>query len=370
MKIGIIGTRGFPEVQGGIETHCMELYSRIAKNEDVSITVYRRTPYLNDVNRKAEYLNIRFVDIPVPKSKNIETLLHSFLATINALFQGFDIVHYHNTGPGFFMPLLRITRARLFFTYHNVSYTQKKWSRFAKWFLSSSERISMTHADYVIFISDIIRSEMLSRYKIRNHSVIANGVNLPEKSVKSDYIESLGLQKKKYIIAIGRFLEEKGFDYLIRAFVKAGLKDYKLVIAGDTDYPSEYSGKLKELAGENGVVLTGFIKGEKLNQIFTWSALFVMSSIEEGLPIALLEAMSYDIDALASDIPANLQVGLDRDDYFRVGDENELAEKMIGKLKSGKENNFRGILTQRFNWNKIADETFSTYINYANKNET
>lgn len=370
MKIGIIGTRGFPEVQGGIETHCMELYTRIARNDEVKITVYRRTPYVNDSNKKAEYSNIRFIDIPVPKSKNLETLLHSFLATIHAVFQGFDIVHYHNTGPGFFMPLLSITRAKLFFTYHNVSYTQKKWNSFAKWFLSASERISMTHADYVIFISEIIRSEMLSKYKIRDNCVIANGVNLPVKSEKTDYLESLGLQKKKYVVAIGRFLEEKGFDYLIRAFLKAELYEYTLVIAGDADYPTEYSDKLKKLACENGVVLTGFIKGESLNQIFTWAALFVMPSFEEGLPIALLEAMSYGIDVLASDIPANLQVGLDTEDYFRVGDEKDLSEKIRRKIKSGKENNFIEILTQRFDWNKIAEETFSTYKNYHNKNET
>ncbi len=363
MKIGIIGTRGFPDVQGGIETHCLELYSRIAKNEDVNIIVYRRTPYLTDISKKAEYRNIRFVDIPVPKSKSYETLIHSFLATIHALVQGFDIVHYHNTGPGFFMPVLRFTKAKLFFTYHNVSYTQKKWSRFAKWFLGSSERISMTHADYVIFISDYIRSEMLSRYEIRDHCVIANGVNLPVKSAKTDYIESLGLQKKKYIIAVGRFLEEKGFDYLIGAFVRANLKDYKLVIAGDTDYPTDYSDKLKALAAENGVILTGFIKGEKLNQIYTWAALFVMSSFEEGLPIALLEAMSYDIKALASDIPANLQVGLDGDDYFRVGDKDDLSHKIIRKLKSEKQNNFSEILKQRFNWDRIAQETYNTYLN-------
>lgn len=366
MKIGVIGTRGFPEVQGGIETHCMELYSRIAQNQNVSFTVYRRTPYINDSNRKPEFRNIRFIDIPVPRSKNFETLAHSFLATVHALFQGFDIVHYHNTGPGFFIPLLKITRAKIFFTYHNVSYTQKKWSRFAKLFLGSSEKISMTQADYVIFISDIIRSEMLARYKIKKHSVIPNGVNLPVKSEKSDYIESFGLQKKKYVIAIGRFLEEKGFDYLIRAFVKTGMKDYKLVIAGDTDYPTEYSDRLKAIAADNGVILTGFIKGEKLNQVFTWAALFVMSSFEEGLPIALLEAMSYDIDALASDIPANLQVGLDKDDYFKVGDEYDLREKIVSKLKSGKENNFSEILNRRFNWDKIAHETYNTYINYLN----
>lgn len=366
MKIGVIGTRGFPEVQGGIETHCMELYTRIARKEDVSITVYRRTPYINDSNRNTEFRNVRFIDIPVPKSKNFETLLHSFLATVHALFQGFDIVHYHNTGPGFFIPLLKITRSKIFFTYHNVSYTQKKWSRFAKLFLGSSEKISMTQADHVIFISDIIRSGMLAKYKVKEHCVIPNGVNLPVRSDKSDYIESLGLQKKKYVIAIGRFLEEKGFDYLIRAFVKAERDDYKLVIAGDTDYPTEYSVRLKALAAENGVVLTGFIKGEKLNQVFTWASLFVMSSFEEGLPIALLEAMSYDIEALASDIPANLQVGLDKDDYFKVGDENDLKEKIVRKLISGKENNFSEILNRRFNWEKIANETYNTYINYKN----
>jgi len=205
---------------------------------------------------------------------------------------------------------------------------------------------------------------MLAKYKIKNLGVIPNGVNLPVKSEKSDYIESVGLQKKKYVIAIGRFLEEKGFDYLIRAFAKADLKDYKLVIAGDTDYPTEYSDKLKELAAHNKVVLTGFIKGEKLNQVFTWASLFVMSSFEEGLPIALLEAMSYNIDALASDIPANLQVGLDKDDYFKVGDEDDLSEKIVLKLKSGKENNFSEILRLRFNWDKIAHDTYNTYINY------
>jgi glycosyltransferase involved in cell wall biosynthesis len=244
MTIGVIGTRGFPEIQGGIETHCMELYARISLIEGNRIVVYRRTPYLNTGNKNPGYENIRFVDIAVPRSKNFETLLHSFLATIHAIFQHYDIVHYHNTGPGFFIPLLIFSRAKIFFTYHNVSYTQKKWSPFAKRFLNSSEKISLTHSDYVIFISEIIKSEMLAKYNIRNYKVIPNGVNLPVKTENSEYIDSLGLQKKKYVMAIGRFLEEKGFDYLIRAFVKADISGYKLVIAGDSDYPTEYSGRL------------------------------------------------------------------------------------------------------------------------------
>ncbi len=366
MRIGVIGTRGFPEIQGGIETHCMELYTRIGLIDGNLITVYRRTPYLNVANRNPDFKNIRFVDIAVPRSKNFETLLHSFLATIHAIFQHYDIVHYHNTGPGFFIPLLRFNRTKIFFTYHNVSYTQKKWSPFAKRFLNSSERISMTHSDCVIFISEIIKSEMKARYNIRNHKVIPNGVNLPVRAQNSEYIDSLGLHKGRYVIALGRLLEEKGFDYLIRTFVKADIKGYKLVIAGDTDYPTEYSARLKSLAMDNGIIMTGFIKGEKLKQILSWAGLYVMSSFEEGLPISLLEAMSYNINVLASDIPANLQVGLDTNDYFKVGDENDLAEKMIKKLSERKENNFSEFLSERFNWDKIAMDTYKFYNNYIN----
>ena len=331
MKIGVIGTRGFPEIQGGIETHCLELYTRIADMGN-TVTVYRRKPYLDSGNRDAKLPNIRFVDFSVPKSKFLETFLHSFLATVHSIFQGYDIIHFHNTGPGFFIPLLVFSGAKVVFTYHNVSYTQKKWNFAAKKFLSLSEKVSLNNSDYVIFISEVIKAEMLQKYTVINYTVIFNGVRIPETTMQSDYIESLGLERQKYIISVGRFLEEKGFDYLIRAFRKTNISDYKFVLAGDTDYPTDYSVRLKALATENNVILTGFIKGEKLNQIFSHAKLFIMSSFEEGLPIALLEAMSYNIDVLVSNIPANLQIELNQDDYFRVGDEEDLKSKIVEKL--------------------------------------
>jgi glycosyltransferase involved in cell wall biosynthesis len=370
MKIGVIGSRGFPEIQGGIETHCMELYTRIAGKGGNRVTVYRRKPYLNSNNRDAKFDNIRFVDFTVPRSKFLETFLHSFIATIHAVFQRYDIVHYHNTGPGFFIPLLVFCRAKVVFTYHNVSYTQKKWNFAAKKFLSLSEKISLNNSDFVIFISEVIKSEMLKRYTVNNYEAIFNGVCIPEISKQSDYLDYLGLEKQKYVIAVGRFLEEKGFDYLIRAYKKTGVSDYKLVLAGDTDYPTEYSNKLKTLAKENDVVLTGFIKGEKLNQVFSNAKLFIMSSFEEGLPIALLEAMSYNIDVLVSNIPANLQIELERDDYFQVGDEEDLKSKIIIKLAGNENRYFTGILSERFNWDKIAVETNNIYEQLTIKNET
>jgi len=363
MKIGIIGSRGFPEIQGGIETHCMELYTRIACSGDNKITVYRRKPYINSKNKDAKYKNIKFIDLSVPRSKFFETFLHSFLSTVHALFQNYDIVHFHNTGPGFFIPIMKLSKAKVVFTYHNISYTQKKWNFAARSFLSLSEKISIKNSDFIIFISEVIKSEMVKKYNINKYKVIFNGVCLPNKSIQSDYLEYLGLEKQKYIIGVGRFLEEKGFDYLIRAFRKTNITDYKLVLVGDTDYPTSYSNKLKSIAKENNIILTGFIKGEKLNQIFSFARLFIMSSFEEGLPIALLEAMSYNIDVLVSDIPANLQIGLAKDDYYKVGDEDNLKGNILKKLSEFKKRSFDEILSIKFNWDKIAIETNNIYEN-------
>ncbi len=370
MNIGVIGTRGFPGIQGGVETHCMELYTRIAALSNVKITVYRRRPYINPKNRDAKFENIRFVDIAVPKRMYFETFLHSFFSSIHALFQGYDIVHIHNIGPGFFIPLLRLAGVKIVFTYHSISYTHQKWNNFAKAFLYLSEKISLPNTDFVIFISKIIESEMVKKYKIKRHKLIFNGVSIPIKSVRSDYISQLGLEKQKYIIALGRYLEEKGFDYLIRAFKKTNITDYKLVIIGDTDYPTSYSKKFRSFAEANDIILTGFIKGEKLNQVFTNARLFIMSSLSEGLPISLLEAMSYNIDVLVSDIPANLQIGLGADDYFNVGDENALKNLIISKLSTNTVRDFNGILSANFNWDKIALETYGIFKDLMPKEES
>ncbi|MBE0675609.1 MAG: glycosyltransferase family 4 protein [Bacteroidales bacterium] len=363
MKIGVIGTRGFPDIQGGIETHCQELYTRLAEGYDSQVTVYRRIPYLNEKNRDAKYTNIRFIDFKVPRNKFLETFLHSFLASVHALFQRYDIVHYHNTGPGFFIPIVKLSRARVVFTYHNISYTQQKWNVFARKFLAGSEWVSMRRSDYIIFISEVIKAEMVEKYGKDDlrYSVVFNGVRLPERAQKDDFLTCLGLKKNGYILGVGRFLEEKGFDYLIRAYRKTGISDMKLVLAGDTDYPTEYSDNLKKLAAENEIILPGFIKGDQLNQLYTFAHLFVISSYSEGLPIALLEAMSYDLDVLASDIPANLQVGLAVEDYFKTGNEEDLSNAIIKKLGQENKRSFSEVLSKRFNWTEITRDTLNIY---------
>ena len=192
-------------------------------------------------------------------------------------------------------------------------------------------------------------------------SLIYNGVNIPIKSNSKEYIENLGLKENQYMIAVGRFVEEKGFHDLIEAY-KNIETSVKLVIVGDADHENDYSLKLKKQARENGVILTGFIRGEKLNQIFSYAKLFVMPSYHEGLPIALLEAMSYNLDILVSDIPANLKVNLDNNDYFPLGDIDKLKEKLKEKILSKNKKDFIKIIKTQYNWDTISKEIYNLYL--------
>jgi len=157
---------------------------------------------------------------------------------------------------------------------------------------------------------------------------------------------------------LGRFVKEKGFHGLIEAFTKLNTKEYKLVIAGDADHPDTYSESLKQSAKETGVVLTGFIKGEKLNELFSNAKLFVLPSFHEGLPISLLEAMSYDIDVLISDIPANTEVNLPNEYYFECGNWDDLKNKMEEKLFRREHINYD---LSKYNWENIVAQTADVY---------
>ena len=138
-------------------------------------------------------------------------------------------------------------------------------------------------------------------------------------------------------------------------------KNIKLVIAGDADHKTAYSEKLKKLSIENNVILTGFIKGEKLNELFTYARLFVLPSYHEGLPIALLEAMSCNINVLVSNIPANMEVDLEIDDYFEVGKIEKLTEAINMKILKNKKTSYNDLIKNKYNWDNIALQTKNIY---------
>lgn len=360
MKIVVTGTRGIPDILGGVETHCEELFPRIAAMGH-DVTVIRRSCYVTPSNRIKEYKGVRLKDVFAPRRKSIEAIVHTFLAVIAARRMKPDILHIHAIGPSIMTPLARLLGMKVVVTHHGPDYDRGKWGRLAKAVLKTGERLGTRYAHRMIVISQVIASLIAEKYNRRDTALIFNGVPPVKPSGTTDYIDSLGLTPARYVVAVGRFVPEKNFHQLIEAFNASGLADkgFSLAIAGDADHPDHYSESLKRQARDSGVILTGFIKGEPLCQLLTHAALFVLPSSHEGLPISLLEAMGYGRDVLVSDIPANTLSQLSRQDFFPVGDVEALAEALTRKLASPCLR--REYDLSPYNWDTIAHQTIALY---------
>lgn len=331
MKIVVTGTRGIPGIMGGVETHCEELFPRIASNGE-DVTVIRRKSYVHDSLQ--EWKGVHLVDVETPKKKSFEAIIHTFRAINKAKKIGADVLHLHAIGPALLVPYAKLLGMKVVFTHHGPDYDRDKWGRMAKFVLRLGERMGCKYADHVIVISNVIKDLIAKRCgRTKNVSLIYNGVPDPEICEYPEYFEELGVEKGKYILGMCRFVPEKHLHDLVDAFVQLKYEqripcDLKLVLAGDADFEDDYSRRLKAKAQENGVVLTGFIRGKKLHSLLTNAICYSLPSSHEGLPIALLEAMSYGVPVVVSAIPANLEIGLGAYCYHEVGDIITLASKL------------------------------------------
>jgi len=370
MIIFVTGTRGIPDIPGGVEKHCQELYPRIAAlGHDVLVCT--RKPYVK--KRIAEWRGVKLSADWALRQKSLEALSHTFIALIKARFRNPDVVHIHAIGPSLFTPFARMMGLKVVVTNHGPEYNRKKWGRVAKAVLKLAEKIGATYANEVIAISSDIQNIIRERYH-RESALISNGVTIPEPSGKSEFLCQLGVRPLKYILAVARFVPEKGLHDLINAF-KSFEGNYKLVIAGDADHKTTYSRNLRKSADEdNRIVLTGYITRELLNQVYTHARLFVLPSYYEGLPIALLEALSYGLTVLVSDIPANKEVGLSKDYYFSCGNISNLKKKMETLLDEGitedEKEKIRIQIENKYNWDVIAKQTIEVYEKAINSKKT
>ena len=331
MKIVVTGTRGIPNIMGGVETHCEELFPRIAAMGN-DVTVIRRKSYVRD--SLTEWNGCKLIDIETPKKKSFEAIIHTFRAINKAKRLGADILHIHAIGPALLVPYAKMLGMKVVFTHHGPDYDRDKWGVAAKIILKLGEKMGCRYANHVIVISNVIKDLIAKRCgRTENVRLIYNGVPKPEICEYPEYFSDLGIEKGKYILGMCRFVPEKHLHDLVDAYVRLKTDkrigdDIKLVLAGDTDFEDDYSLGLKRKALENGVVLTGFIRGRKLHSLLTNALCYSLPSSHEGLPIALLEAMSYHLPVITSAIPANLEVGLDTWCYHEVGDVEALAEKL------------------------------------------
>jgi len=365
LHIAVLGLRGLPDVQGGVERHCQELYPRLAKN-GYDITVLARKGYVP--KKPYEYKKIRVIPLWAPKKKNLEAILHTThgLLWLVRHHRDYDILHIQGIGPSLLAYFVRKLGFCLVVTNHGPEYNRQKWGIIAKRMLKLGERLGARHAYLVIAVSKHIKNLLFENYE-SVAAYIPNGANLPERVPAGITLSKFGLESGRYFLAVGRLVPEKGFHDLLDAYVKLDT-DWKLVIVGDADHKDKYSFNLKKKAEQiNGVVMTGFQKGKALSELYSNAGLFVLPSYHEGLPIVALEAMSYKLPMLLSGIPANKELALP-EETFPAGNVEILSQKLQSVIESPSSLNSPQIIAQKkrrleteFNWDVIAHQTADLY---------
>lgn len=364
MRIVVVGLRGIPNVQGGVETHCEQLYPRIVKRGHEVFILGRKkflkqwTPY--------DFEGCHVVPLSHLTSASMETPLHTLRGVFKAWRLGADVIHFHAIGPALFVPVARVLGMKVVLTHHGMDYKRQKWGVVARWVLRVGERMGARFAHHIISISSEITHQINCIYDRQHIHQIPNGVVLPllekEDQVSKEF-EALGLGNQRYIFTLGRFVPEKEFHTLIKAWQQLPEGTCRLVIAGAADHTSVYSRKLHETAAHAGVVLPGFIRGSLLHDLFRKASLFVIPSTHEGLPIALLEAMSYDLPILVSDIEPHKEMKLPQDCYFVTGSEESLTDRVLNQLQKNQHPTFRTMLKEKYDWDVIAQQTEEVYQN-------
>lgn len=357
--ICVTGLRGFPDVMGGIESHCEELLPRIAAlAPEQPIVVLGRAPYLPE--RRRTWRGVEIVGLSCPQSKHFETILSTLSAIVAAKRRGADVLHIHAIGPAILAPLARMLGLRVVVTHHGTDYDRAKWGLFAKAVLRMGERAALGWADRIVAISPSLAEQLRLAFPHKADAIhyIPNGA--PELFAGGDpdeILSGLGIGDAPFLLAVGRLVPEKGLHDLIAAH-RASRTGYKLVIVGGADHDSPYARDLIAQAGPD-VIFAGVQPRTVLATLYRRAAMFVMPSYHEGLPIAALEAAGEGAAMILSDIPANRDIGLPTANYFPVGNVDRLATMLAADPESLRAD--ANAVRTRFSWDKAAVETLSLY---------
>lgn len=369
MKIAVVGLRGIPDVMGGIETHCQQLYPRLLNlDNSLDIIVIGRSPYVD--SKPNNYQGILLKSIWTIKNKFFETIIHTFLSVIyTRFFLKADVIHIHAIGPGLFSPLARLLGMKVIFTHHGADYNRQKWNAFSKFLLKFGEFCALKCAHKIIVVGKSLTHSLKLKYshKKNNISFIPNGVlvstTISPTFDSESFLKTLNINSGEYILFVGRLVPEKGVLDLIEAY-KISHSKLKLVIVGSSDHKDTFYQALVTQACDN-IIFAGFRRGDELKALYKHANLFVLPSYHEGLPIVLLEAIGHGIPVLASNITPNLDVNLPESCYFDVGKINELSDKLnVDNTNTNKVN--RAKYSELFNWDNIAKHTYSQF-SYFNR---
>lgn len=369
MRIAMLGHKRIPSREGGVEIVVEELATRMAER-GYEVTVYnRRGHHVSgrefDLTRLDSWKGVRIKWVPTLDFKGIAAMTSSFFASIAGAFGNFDIVHFHAEGPCAFIWIPKLLGKRCIVTVHGLDHAFPKWGRFARMFILFGERCAVKFADEIIVLNCQIQHYFKDKYG-RETKLIPNGISCPEICEVKEIKGRFGLKKDEYILYLGRIVPGKGIEYLIEAYSTCKTEK-KLVIAGGSSDSDQYMSAVRKSAeGNENIIFTGFVEGTLLEELYSNAYIYVLPSDAEGMPLSLMEAMSYGNCCLVSDIPGCMEVAGNHGVSFQKGNEKALSQQLqwlcdnptcVKKYKDTASD----YICKKFSWNNVVDELIEVY---------
>lgn len=370
MKIAMFGHKRIPSREGGVEIVVEQLSKRMAARGHKVICFNRRGHHVSgarfDGETQKEYEGVTLKTVWTLDKKGLAAVSSSFFAAVCSAFSDADVVHIHAEGPAFMCWLPKLTGKRVIVTVHGLDWQREKWKGgFGARYIRAGEKMAVRFADEIVVLSQNVRQYFQQTYG-RNTVWIPNGVTRPQCREADRITREFGLEKDEYILFLGRLVPEKGIHYLIEAF-SAAKTDKKLVIAGGTSDSDEYCQKLRAMADSNpNILFTGFVQGQMLEELYSNAYVYVLPSDVEGMPLSLLEAMSYGNCCVVSDIPECTEVVGGNAALFEKSNVSALARTlqtlcdqpgMVQEYRTGAQE----YIISKHNWDTITEQTLQLY---------
>ncbi len=367
LRVAMFGQKRLSR-EGGIEIVVKELCTRMAR-DGCQVTCYNRSGHHvsgAEYDEKIEYEGIRQRSVLTIEKKGLAAVSSSAFAALYSALGKYDVIHIHAEGPAFFAWLPKMFGKRVVVTVHGIDWQREKWkSGFGSKFIRQGEKNAVKYADEIIVLSKGVQDYFKKVYG-RETNFIPNGVNRPKLRAAEQISEKFGLSKDSYILFLGRLVPEKGIRYLIEAF-KQVKTDKKLVIAGGSSDTDSFERELKDLAkNDERIIFTGFVQGSLLDELYSNAYIYTLPSDLEGMPLSLLEAMSYGNCCLVSDIPECTEVVEDKALIFKKSDVSDLWEKLqdacnhpenVMELKK----EAADFICKKYDWDDVVEKTRELY---------
>ena len=369
LSIAMLGHKRIPSREGGIEIVVEELATRMVKLGH-NVTCYNRKGHHVsgkefDCDQLTDYKGVRLKSVFTLNKKGLAAMTASVAGAFCAAFGKYDVVHFHAEGPCAMLWFPKLFGKKCIATIHGLDHQRAKWGKFASTYIMLGEKCAVKYADEIIVLSEGVQNYFMKTYG-RKTRFIPNGVVRPQIREADIIKQKYGLEKDSYILFLGRLVPEKGLRYLIEAFKKVKT-DKKLVIAGGSSDTEEFTNELKKMAeNDSRILFTGFIRGQELDEIYSNAYIYTLPSDLEGMPLSLLEAMSYGNCCLVSDIEECVSVVEDKALVFKKSVVTELHKKLQSAcddetMVAAYKNKAADFICSKYCWDGVIEKTLKLY---------